>query len=172
MCIRDRARTVARPQRVVDGLPVELPELDSYVTSAGIPTDAQTLVRVFGGVAAAAGVAFALNRAPRFSAGALLLSSTIALGGRRRIWELEGKERLEELGRIAGDLGLLGGVLLAVVDTDGKPGLAWRVDHAIERGQKIAENKRKDLEKAQKAAERSRSAKKLDKKLAKKIKKA
>lgn len=162
-------RTVVRPERVVDGLPVAMADLDKQVAKTAIPTDAANVLRISGGVAAVAGAAFALNRAPRVSALALVATSALTLGGRRKIWELEGKERFEELAAVATDLGLIGGVLLAAVDTDGNPSLKWRAGQAVEQVQTYAERKQKDLAKVKKAAERSKAAHELDKKIAKKI---
>ena len=134
--IFEGVQTAIRPDRVLDALPVTIADIDEQVSKSPLPTDAETILRTAGGLAAVAGAAFALNKKPRLASATLLLTTTVGLAGRKRVWELKGTERTEELRAIAGDLGLLGGILLAAVDTDGKPSLAYRVDKAIERAQK------------------------------------
>lgn len=172
--IFEGVQTAIRPDRVLDALPVTIADIDEQVSKSPLQTDAETILRAAGGLAAVAGAAFALNKKPRLASATLLLTTTVGLAGRKRVWELKGTERTEELRAIAGDLGLLGGILLAAVDTDGKPSLAYRVDKAIERAQKSAAEKQRELEKAAKKNKKksSKSLDELDRTLAKKIKRA
>ena len=167
--IFEGVQTAIRPDRVLDALPVTIADIDEQVSKSPLPTDAETILRAAGGLAAVAGAAFALNKKPRLASATLLLTTTVGLAGRKRVWELKGTERTEELRAIAGDLGLL-----AAVDTDGKPSLAYRVDKAIERAQKSAAEKQRELEKAAKKNKKksSKSLDELDRTLAKKIKSA
>lgn len=176
--IYEGVQTFQQPERVLAGLPVSFADVDAQLAKTSVPADAETILKVAGGVAAVAGTALALNKVPRVAALALLATTSVGLAGRKRVWELEGTERLEELKAIAGDLGLLGGVLLAAVDTDGKPSLAYRVDKLIERGQKSAEKRQREIAKAGKklggSSKKSTTSflDELDAALAKKIKAA
>lgn len=97
-----------------------------------VPTDDKTLVRLNAGVHIAAGLALASGRVPRLSA--LVLAGTLVpttLGG-HRFWEEKDKAgRAKQMSHFYKNISLLGGVLLAAVDTEGKPGVAWRAQHAV-----------------------------------------
>ena len=90
---------------------------------------------------------YATNRRPRAAAAALLLTTSVGWAGRKKVWELRGEERAREIQAILTDAGLLGGVLLAVVDHDGRPSLGYQVNDFVERSQKKAAAKQRELEK-------------------------
>ena len=96
-----------------------------------LPKDTAQWVKIIGGVKVGAGALFALGRLPRLSS--LLLGATAvptALA-QHRFWEAtDPKVKAEQTKHFVHLLGLLGGLLLAAVDTEGKPGLAWRARHA------------------------------------------
>jgi uncharacterized membrane protein YphA (DoxX/SURF4 family) len=129
------------PDRFVDGAKAVTDRLGPTLGSVGLPTDPRSLVRITGIVQMAGGVLLATNTATRPAALALagsLIPSTVA---GQDFWS--GTERSQE-GPVlrTGDptpllknLGLMGGLLLAAVDTGGKPGLAWRTGHVAEHAQ-------------------------------------
>jgi hypothetical protein len=90
---------------------------------------------------------YATNRAPRAAAAALLVTTSVGWAGRKKVWELRGEELVAEVQSILTDAGLLGGVLLAVVDHDGRPSLGYRANKFVERSQKKAAQKQRELEK-------------------------
>lgn len=172
--IFEGVQTALRPEHVLEGLDFSIDDVESQVAKTDLPVSAETMIRIAGGVAVVAGAALALNKRPRLAAVALLASTTVGVAGRKRLWELSGEERLAEIRSITGDLGLFGGVLLAVVDTDGRPSVAYRVEKMIDRGQKAAEQKKRELDKATKGGKKasSKAIAELDRTLAKKIKAA
>lgn len=99
--------------------------------SVHVPPDPTLWVRVAGAVQVAAGLALATGKAPRLSAavlGATLIPSTVA---RHRFWEETDKSRrADELVHFVKNAAIAGGVLVAALDTEGRPGLAWRTKHA------------------------------------------
>lgn len=99
--------------------------------SVKVPQDPTTWVRISGALQLAAGAALATGKAPRLSAavlGATLLPSTAA---HHRFWEAsDPEERKAQLVHFAKNLSLAGGLLIASLDTAGKPGVAWRAKHA------------------------------------------
>lgn len=102
-----------------------------------IPSDPETVAKINGGVKIGAGSTFALGKAPRLSAGLLAASTVGTLLGRNAFWEA--KDADEQARRRNGamtNVALLGGVLLASADTEGKPGLAWRAQDAAKRANK------------------------------------
>lgn len=143
-------RTAVTPQRAIDVYPDAFDSADKVLRDSPVPSavGAREILRISGAIAAGAGIMYATNRSPRIAAVLLLGTTTVGWAGRKKIWELTGQERLEELSAIAKDAGLLGGVLLAVVDHDGRPSLSYRTEKFIERSQKNAEKKKRELEKA------------------------
>ena len=80
-----------------------------------------------------------------------------------RFWEHEDpKERFGQLSHFLKNLGLLGGLLLAAVDTEGKPSVGYRARRAAH---KAAESTEKSFEQAQKRA--AKAQKKAEKRLKK-----
>jgi uncharacterized membrane protein YphA (DoxX/SURF4 family) len=96
-----------------------------------MPSDPTTVVRLHAAVQAAAAVALATGRAPRISAGVLVLTTIPLTLTQRAFWnETVPEEKARQRGEFVRDLSLLGGLALASVDTAGKPGLAWRARRA------------------------------------------
>jgi putative oxidoreductase len=133
-----------------------------------VPHDVEQLVKIDAGVKVGAGLLFALGRFPRLSA--LLLAGSIVpttLAG-HRFWEAEGATKQQHLIHFLKNLGMLGGLLLAAVDTEGKPSVGYRARRAAH---KAAETTEKSLEGAQKrAAKAQKRAKKAAEKRTKKVK--
>jgi putative oxidoreductase len=96
-----------------------------------LPDDPATWVRINGAVQVVAALGLATGRFPRVS-GALLAGSLIptTFAG-HRFWEVEDpKARSMQRIQFFKNCSMLGGLLLAVVDTEGKPGVAWRARRA------------------------------------------
>jgi putative oxidoreductase len=128
-----------------------------------VPRDVEQWVRIDAAVKVGAGSLFALGKFPRLSA--LLLAGSIVpttLAG-HRFWEHDDpKERFGQLSHFLKNLGLLGGLLIAAVDTEGKPSVGFRAKRTAERAVAGAEA---SYEKA------SKKAAKAQKKAAKQAKK-
>lgn len=96
-----------------------------------LPKDPETAAQIVGGVKAGAGSLFAIGKMPRTSASLLALATIPSVIGRNAFWEADNED--DKARRRTGaltDVALAGGVLLATVDTDGKPGLQWRAQNA------------------------------------------
>ncbi|MFC7456501.1 hypothetical protein ACFQS2_04790 [Brachybacterium sp. GCM10030267] len=147
--IYEGVRTAQRPEREIDVYPEAFEAVDSALAKSSTPdfVDVRTIIRVSGAVAAGAGVLYATNRCPRAAAAALLLTTSVGWAGRKKVWELRGEELLQEVQSILTDAGLLGGVLLAVVDHEGRPSLGYQVNKFVETSQKRAAAKQRELEK-------------------------
>jgi uncharacterized membrane protein YphA (DoxX/SURF4 family) len=96
-----------------------------------LPEDPETLVRLNGAAQLGAGFLLAVGRLPRLSSlvlAASIIPTTIA---GHRFWEEDDPgTRAQQQIHFFKNLGLLGGLMLAAVDTEGRPGLAWRAQHA------------------------------------------
>src|SRR5919199_123498 len=99
-----------------------------------VPEDPQTLVRLNGAVQIVGGLALASGRGRRV--GALLLAGSLIPStlAKYPFWSQTGEEKSASRSHFAKNVSILGGVLLASRDTEGKPGIAWRAQagsHAI-----------------------------------------
>jgi len=93
------------------------------------PTDPRTLVQVNGAVQLIAGLLLP-TRLHRLAAAALIGSVVPTTAAGHRFWESDDPgERQQQQVHFLKNVGLLGGLLLAAADTDGRPGLAWRAGH-------------------------------------------
>ena len=101
------------------------------VLPVSLPQDTEQLVKIDGATKVVAGLMLATNRLPRLAAlvlGAGLVPSTAAL---HRFWEeSDPSVRRDQQNHFFKNVGLLGGLLLAAVDTEGRPSLRWRAAHA------------------------------------------
>ncbi|HET9562351.1 MAG TPA: hypothetical protein VFP01_09600, partial [Propionibacteriaceae bacterium] len=98
----------------------------------------------------AGGVALATGKGRRL--GALLLAGTIVPGtiAKHPFWKVQDpEERAQDRNHFLKNVSLLGGVLLASVDTEGKPSLAWRAQKG---GEAIAKETRKASKKLTKSS--------------------
>ena len=96
-----------------------------------LPEDTETLVKINGAVMVAAGAMLATGRFPRLASLALAGTLVPTTAAAHRFWE-EKDPKVRQIQQIQffKNVGLLGGLLLAAVDTEGQPGLAWRARHA------------------------------------------
>lgn len=123
------------PAIAVDAAPVTdalAPAVDSVTpSSVHPPQDPQAWVRISGAVQLAAALTLATGKAPRLSAAALAATLVPSTAARHRFWEAsDARTRNEQLVHFAKNTSLLGGLLIAALDTAGRPGLAWRAQHA------------------------------------------
>jgi putative oxidoreductase len=128
----------ARP--VTDRLTPMLERLDPR-----IPTDPRTLVRIKAATDVLAGAALATGHVTRPAAALLaagLIPSTLVHNPKD--------------GDFFKNLGLLGGLLLAAVDTEGRPGVGYRTSHAVDRSQRTVKRAMKTAKRDAKIAKAAR----------------
>jgi putative oxidoreductase len=122
----DALRAPASKVPVADPIAPRIAEKLPY-----LPEDTEQLVKINGAVQVGAGLMLATGRLPRLSS-ALLAGSLVptTLAG-HRFWEEEDEtRRAQQRIHFFKNLSMLGGLMLAAVDTEGRPGLAWRAQHA------------------------------------------
>src|SRR3954453_18397011 len=108
--------------------------------SAPIPTDPVTIVRANAVVQIAAATALATGRIPRLSSTVLAASMLPTTIAGHAFWREEdpAAKATQRLNFFKG-ISLVGGLLIAGVDTEGKPGVAWlarRADRDVRREDK------------------------------------
>ncbi|MEV5653026.1 DoxX family membrane protein [Nocardia sp. NPDC052254] len=102
--------------------------------SAKLPADPARVVRINAAVRVGAGTLLALGRAPRIAAFALAATVVPATVTEQDFWnETDAQQRAAKRTGFLKDMGLLGGLLIAAADTEGKPSLGWRGRRAARR---------------------------------------
>lgn len=97
-----------------------------------LPEDPETLVKINAGVQIAAGLALATGRAPRLSAAVLAASLVPTTAAGHRFWESEDDAtRTQQRLHFFKNVSLVGGLIIAAGDTEGRPGVAWRARHGV-----------------------------------------
>lgn len=137
----------ARRLRSVDATAEQLQPLLAAAQGAGGADDAlagrsRTVARVAAGAQLGAGILLGLGRMPRLAA--TVLASTWALDtwlDHRAAPAGTDEEKASRRSALLRNLSMLGAVLLAAVDTSGRPGLAWRTG-------KLADDTRRSLSSA------------------------
>jgi uncharacterized membrane protein YphA (DoxX/SURF4 family) len=87
-----------------------------------LPDDPATLIRLNGGLQVAAGVLLSLGRYRRLAALALIGSIIPTTIAGHAFWsEVDDEKRAQQQTQFLKNLGLLGGLILAAVDTEGAP---------------------------------------------------
>jgi uncharacterized membrane protein YphA (DoxX/SURF4 family) len=130
------------PGRKVD---TARPLVERFAPAIGLPDDTELLVRANGAVMVGAGSLLALGWLPRIASTALaatLVPTTVAA---HSYWQEQDPEvRARQRTQFLKNLGLLGGLLLAAVDTQGKPGLAYRAHLVNESAHRTARQTRRE----------------------------
>lgn len=94
------------------------------------PADEKLLARLIGGTQVGAGTLLALGKFSRFAATVLAITSALNAYVEWRSADSSTTEaRTARRSRLLKNISLTGGVLLAAVDTAGRPSLAWRAEH-------------------------------------------
>ena len=113
--------------------------------SVPIPSDDKTMVRINAGVHILAGLGLATGHAPRLSAFALagtVVPTTLAA---HPFWKEKDKtERAHQMSHFFKNVSMLGGLVIAAIDSEGKPGVAWRASHAVGTAKREAKHLRRE----------------------------
>jgi putative oxidoreductase len=142
----DAATVLAKP--VTDRV---VPVMHKYAPKA--PTEAKTLVRVNAAVHVGAGLMLATSRFPRISSLVLAASMVPTTIAGYAFWQADDPaKRSAQREHFLKNVGLVGGLLVAGVDTEGKPGLRWRASHAADDTRKAARRAKREARLAARAA--------------------
>ena len=121
--------TLRHPQsRVPGAAPIveQLTEIADKQLPVQVSHDVEQWVKFNAATQVGAGSLFALGRFPRFSALVLATSLVPTTLAGHRFWEhTDPKERFGQTSNFLKNTSMLGGLLLAAVDTEGKPSVGW-----------------------------------------------
>lgn len=105
--------------------------LDTVSAPSAVQEDPDLFVRVNGATLVGGGALLATGRMPRLASTLLAASVVPTTAIEHAFWdETNPEKRSQSRSLFFKNVALLGGLLLASVDTAGKPGLAWRAQHA------------------------------------------
>lgn len=128
---------------------------DKVAAPLGLPEDPELLVRANGAAMVAGGGLLALGRFPRLAAAVLAGSLLPTTAAGHPFWvEQDPAVRAQQRTQFLKNLGLLGGLLLAAVDTEGRPGLAYRAGMASTAAGRVARTTRREARHLARAARR------------------
>ncbi|KMO79076.1 DoxX [Mycolicibacterium obuense] len=109
-------------QNTLDGLS-KLPD----PVSTNLPSDAETVARINAAVQIGGGLLLATGKLPRVASAALALTVVPGSLGGHNFWnQTDPQRKAEERRAFVTDISLIGGLIIAAVDTEGKPSLGWR----------------------------------------------
>ncbi|HEY6934412.1 MAG TPA: DoxX family protein [Marmoricola sp.] len=130
-----------RAKKVTDRL---APTLDKVSGTVPMPTDPKSLVRL-NAVAQLVGAAgLATGRMPRLSAAVLAASLVPTTAAGHLFWEEHDQAaRQQQKLHFFKNVSMLGGLIIAAGDTEGRPGIAWRAKHAATDARRSARKMRK-----------------------------
>ena len=139
------------------------PLLDKAIPALGLPDDKELLVRANGVTQMLGGAMLAAGFLPRV--GAMAIAATLVpttLAGHPFWKEEDPAKRKAQRVQFLKNMAMMGGVLLAAVDTAGKPGLTWRAQNLANRGQREAKLALKSTGREAKIAKRGAQIKVQD----------
>jgi putative oxidoreductase len=122
--------TLRQPERVSPAAePVVGPVRDRVPI---VPDETEQAVRINGAVQLIGGSLLALGWWPRIAAAAIAGSLVPTTLAGHRFWEVEDEQqRAQQRIHFLKNLTMLGGLLIAAVDTEGNPSLAWQARHVV-----------------------------------------
>jgi uncharacterized membrane protein YphA (DoxX/SURF4 family) len=92
-----------------------------------VPSNAETVARVNAAVQIGGGLLLATGKLPRVASAVLALSVVPGSLGGHTFWsETDPQRKADERRAFITDISLIGGLIIAAVDTEGKPSLGWR----------------------------------------------
>lgn len=151
--LRDPEPHVAKAQPVADRFVPLIQKVAPAQLGDRIPESTANLVRLNGAAQVIGGLALATGKGRRL--GAVLLAGSLVpttLAGHSFWQETDKAAKAAQKVQFMKNLGIMGGLLLAAVDTEGKPGVAWRASHGAKaakretkRGAKLAKREAKQF---------------------------
>jgi uncharacterized membrane protein YphA (DoxX/SURF4 family) len=99
-----------------------------------VPSDAEMVARINAAVQIGGGLLLASGKLPRLASAALALTVVPGSLGGHTFWnETDPQRKADERRAFLTDVSLIGGLIIAAVDTEGKPSLGWRGRRAAHR---------------------------------------
>lgn len=111
------------------------------------------LVRANGAAQVLGGALLAIGKMPRLASTVLAATLVPTTMAGHRFWEEDDPAtRTNQQIHFFKNVSMLGGLMIAAMDTEGRPGLAWRAGHAVEHAGMAADRTRREAKLARKLA--------------------
>ena len=121
--LRNPASKAPSPAPVAPALAAKLPR--------SVASDPEQYLKIDAALKILSGLTLATNRVPRLSAAVLAASLVPSTLMANRFWEVKDRDEMRnQQQHFFANLSLFGGLLIAAVDTGGKPSLRWRASKA------------------------------------------
>ena len=134
---------------------IAAPLVTALAGPLNLPDDPEMMVRANGATMLVAGTMLGLGKFPRLAALALAATLVPTTYAAHAFWTVEDPAaRAQQKVHFLKNVGLLGGVLLASVDTAGKPGLAYRAEHVRSQARRQAALTKREARHAARSARR------------------
>ena len=115
--------------------------------------DDEMLVRANGAAQLVGGTLLAIGKMPRLASAILAGTLVPTTFGAHRFWEeSDDSARTQQQIHFFKNVSMLGGLMIAAMDTEGRPGIAWRAGHAIEHAEKRVDRTRREAKLSRKLA--------------------
>jgi uncharacterized membrane protein YphA (DoxX/SURF4 family) len=117
------------PKPAADAARLTIENLSKLPDPVGtnVPSNAETVARVNAAVQIGGGLLLATGKLPRVASAALALTVVPGSLGAHAFWsESDPQRKADERRAFLTDVSLIGGLIIAAVDTEGKPSLGWR----------------------------------------------
>jgi putative oxidoreductase len=138
--LRDPDYVVQRAKPVTDRL---TPLLEKYAPQ--VPTETRTLVRINAAVHVVGGAMLATGTLSRVAAAALAGSMVPTTLAGHPFWDSnDPDEKRSQRLQFLKNVGMTGGLLLAAVDTEGRPGIPWRARRAALDARRMAKTAKRE----------------------------
>jgi uncharacterized membrane protein YphA (DoxX/SURF4 family) len=139
--VRDPESLVPAAEPLVDSVVPQVQRFAPDQVSDLLPTDAKTWVRINGVLELVGGIALATGKGRRLGAALLALSLVPTTIGKYPFWSrTDPAERASDRDHFLKNVSLLGGVLIASRDTEGKPSIGYRANKTSQ--QLVADTKK------------------------------
>jgi uncharacterized membrane protein YphA (DoxX/SURF4 family) len=126
--LRHPSARTDRTAHLLEKVPGQVPGSDVAARAA---KDPDLVVRANGAVLVGGGLLLATGRMPRLASTVLAATIVPTTAIEHAFWEeTDPARKAQSRSLFFKNVGLLGGLLLAAVDTEGRPGLVWRAQHA------------------------------------------
>lgn len=157
--VRNPDQFVADAEPVANRLVPAAQRLAPEQVANRMPTETATLVRVNGALQAAGGLALATGKGRRLGAGLLAMSLVPTTLARHPFWtRTDAQTRSHDRSQFVKNISLMGGVVIASADTEGKPSLAWRATEGRQLNSRKAKKAKKAAKRRHELADTGREA--------------
>jgi putative oxidoreductase len=136
--LRNPSARTDQAAHLLEKVPERVPGSDAAARAA---KDPDLVVRANGAALLGGGLLLATGRMPRLASTVLAASIIPTTAIEHAFWEeTDPTRKAASRSLFLKNVGLLGGLLLAAADTAGKPGLAWRAQHAAKSTRREAQH--------------------------------